>query len=671
MGSTVEGCGGETDTNGTTGAGATAGTGGAAGTAGTSGTAGTAGTSGTSGTGGSAGTGAGGTGAAGAGGSGAGGTGAGGTGAGGTGAGGAGGSAGSGGLAGSAGSGGDIDGGVDGGGAGGTGAVGGTAGTGGSSGAGGSAGAVDDAGIPDALPDFTDAEVAPTGTVDGIPAPLDGVYVDKGPADVTSGFRALIAFPMRDQSGLETLLNEIYDPMSPQFQQYLSYDDWMTTYGPLEYDVQLVRLWLESVGLTVARTAKNRLLVEFTGTVQQFNDAFQTQLHLFERDNPQVGNPPIDVYGTLGSLTVPKFVADRISSVLTADVPADPGPLPGEAGSIVNSPPSPIGQGLTVTQIKKAYGVDTLHDAGFTGQGITLGVVAGATFKFKDLQSFWQSLGVTRNDPIVVETMEPVATRYTETTIDVEWSGALAPDANLVVYEGPDSRNTSMVYTFNEAIGRNEASVLTDSFAHREDSEPTAVRLQYNASALMAAAMGITVIAASGDSGAPDTPSVSPWVVAAGGTNLSATQSGNVISEGAWSGSGSGLSTTMAQPIWQLGVVPNAGGKRAVVDIAVNAGFASGGYWVYYLQNWTRYGGTSFASPVFAGMVASISSKRASLGKPRLGCLSPALYTDANVQAAFRDITSGGTASFAAGPGWDFPTGWGAPKVAVLADALP
>jgi kumamolisin len=70
-------------------------------------------------------------------------------------------------------------------------------------------------------------------------------------------------------------------------------------------------------------------------------------------------------------------------------------------------------------------------------------------------------------------------------------------------------------------------------------------------------------------------------------------------------------------------------------------------------------------------MVASISSKRVTLGKPRLGCLSPALYTDANVQAAFRDITSGGTASFSAGPGWDFPTGWGAPKVAALADALP
>lgn len=69
-------------------------------------------------------------------------------------------------------------------------------------------------------------------------------------------------------------------------------------------------------------------------------------------------------------------------------------------------------------------------------------------------------------------THPPVPSRNVEATLDVEWSGAMAPGADLVVYAGPDARNTSMVYTFNEAIARGEVDMISDSFAHREDSEP-------------------------------------------------------------------------------------------------------------------------------------------------------------------------------------------------------
>jgi kumamolisin len=58
-------------------------------------------------------------------------------------------------------------------------------------------------------------------------------------------------------------------------------------------------------------------------------------------------------------------------------------------------------------------------------------------------------------------------------------------------------------------------------------------------------------------------------------------------------------------------------------------------------------------------------------GLPRVGWLNSILYTDPSVKAAFRDITSGQTPHYAAGPGWDYPTGWGAPKALDLAMALP
>src|SRR5262249_54717595 len=144
-----------------------------------------------------------------------------------------------------------------------------------------------------------------------------------------------------------------------------------------------------------------------------------------------------------------------------------------------------------------------------------IGVVIGATIHYKWAQTFWQSLGIERTNPDIYNLMEPPVTRYVEAQLDVTWSGALAPGAEMTVYAGPDSRNTSSVFVFNEAVTRAQAdgvSVITDSFAHREDSEPRVVRDQYNHSALVGAALGITLLAATGDSAQTDTPSSSPYV---------------------------------------------------------------------------------------------------------------------------------------------------------------
>jgi len=274
-------------------------------------------------------------------------------------------------------------------------------------------------------------------------------------------------------------------------------------------------------------------------------------------------------------------------------------------------------------------------------------------------------MSVSRDRPRVIETMEPPATRYRETTLDVEWAGAMAPRAELIVYLGPDARNTSMLYTLNEAIARGEVDVITDSFAHREDSEPRATEEAYNHAAMMAPALGITVVGASGDSAGTDIPSSSPWVTAVGGTSLR--MDGNtVLSEGAWEHSGSGPSQTFRRPWWQEGIV--SGRFRGVVDLSLNSEFP---YWTTYLGGQRPNYGTSYASPVFGAMVAVINGARASSGKPRLGWLNQTLYTSPTVQRAFKDITSGGTWKYPAREGWDYPTGFGAPDAERLLEALP
>ena len=521
-------------------------------------------------------------------------------------------------------------------------------------------------GMGDLLCGIPREEQIPTPKPDGVPSPLPGVYDDLGEASEDAGVRALIGFPTRDRVALEARVVDLYTPGHPDYQNYMTVPEWMTDHAPLQADFDLIKAWLASRNMQVTFEASNRMLIAFGGTVKDFNETFQTTLHICLRKNPQQGNPPFEVYCTLESFKLPKFVADRTTGLLTADLPTDVGMLPAEAGAVVNDPPGL--NAFSPTRIAVAYEMDELYSAGFTGQGVKLGIIAAATFHGKDLQTFWKSFGITRSAPTRVQMMEPVITRITETILDTQWASSMAPGAEVINYEGPDARNTALLYVFNEAIARNEVSVLTDSFAHREDSEPKPLRHQYDHSALMGAALGMTVISASGDSARPDTPCSSPYVTCVGGTKLSADALGNVLGETAWQGSGSGDAKTFDRPSWQQAIVP--GNKRAMVDVALNAS-PSSAYWVRRFGSWQAYGGTSFAAPVFAGMVAVINSYRVGNGLPVVGYLNPTLYTDMAVRASFRDVTLGGTDLYTAQVGWDYPTGWGAPRAMKLAEALP
>jgi kumamolisin len=508
-------------------------------------------------------------------------------------------------------------------------------------------------------------EMVPEDKPDGLPSPLPGVYDDQGEAPLDNQVRALIGFPTRERAALETKVKAMYDPQNPAYGEYMTVDEWMTGHAPPVADFELIKDWLESRNFQVNFEAKNRTLIQFSGSVADFNETFDTTLHICMRKNPQAGNPPFPVYCTLTSFTLPLFVANRTTGLLTADLPAATGVLPGEAGVVQADPP---GDGaFDPNQIAVAYEVDDLFNLGFTGQGQTIGVIAAAHYHQKDLQIFWLSFGIDRALPTKIELMEPVVTRITETILDTQWSTSMAPGADVIVYEGPDARNTSLMYVFNEAIARNEAGVLTDSFAHREDSEPKPLRDQYDHSALMAAALGITVLSASGDSGQVDVPCSSPFVTCVGGTELVTDNVGNVISETAWSSSGSGENKSFALPYWQQGI-PAA--KRAVVEVALNAD-PSSGMWVRRFGEWQVYGGTSFSSPIFAGVVAVMNSYLESMGQPRMGFMNPQLYLNAGVRASFRDVVLGGTPMYDAGVGWDYPTGWGAPRAKKLADAWP
>ena len=196
---------------------------------------------------------------------------------------------------------------------------------------------------------------------------------------------------------------------------------------------------------------------------------------------------------------------------------------------------------------------------------------------------------------------------------------------------------------------------------------------------------GITFLAASGDAGAPGGyPAYSPDVVAVGGTSLTLS-GGNYGSEAGWSGSGGGISQYESQPSYQQGLVihnggntVNASGMRTIPDVASDAN-PNTGVAVYDSYNggsspWYQVGGTSVATPCWAGLIALADQIRVSAGQTNLSGPTqtlPALYS--LPAGDFHDITSGtstGSPNYTAAAGYDLVTGLGTPRANLLVPDL-
>ena len=207
----------------------------------------------------------------------------------------------------------------------------------------------------------------------------------------------------------------------------------------------------------------------------------------------------------------------------------------------------------------------------------------------------------------------------------------------------------------------------------------------YDASAeqifLQFAAQGQSFSSASGDSGARvgpvSAPSDSTNITVVGGTDLTTTgPGGSWVSESAWNGSGGGVSVTYAIPWWQKGVDVSgnqgSASMRNVPDVALT------GSGVYVIaNNGTNagpIGGTSVASPLWAGFMALVNQQAAAVGKPPVGFVNPAIYAIGG--SPFHDIATGNNTNsaspnaFFAVPGYDLCTGWGTPNGSNLINAL-
>jgi subtilase family serine protease len=327
--------------------------------------------------------------------------------------------------------------------------------------------------------------------------------------------------------------------------------------------------------------------------------------------------------------------------------------------------------GYSPTQIRHAYGIDQLPNGG-AGRTIAIIVPYGSPTIQSDLNTFSTQYGlpsttlhIINNNP---STTAVDAGWALETSLDVEWSHAVAPQATIILSIARSASLDDLMTAVDAAVAAG-ANVVTMSWGSAEFNGQSAYESHFNRT-------GVAFFASSGDSGSAQGtswPAASPSVTAVGGTTLQLDTAGNRLgAEVAWSGSGGGFSAIFARPTYQNGW--NSNTNRAYPDVSAIADPATG-VSVYDstpyngTSGWWAVGGTSASSPIVSAMYALADELRVAQSLHPTSQANPSLYSLAGAtnqgvaeySLFFDDITSGNTGIYAAGTGYDEATGLGSP----------
>ena len=347
----------------------------------------------------------------------------------------------------------------------------------------------------------------------------------------------------------------------------------------------------------------------------------------------------------------------------------------------------------TPAQIATAYNFPNLNNAShgattYDGTGVTIAIATSYAYTASDLDYFLQYYYITRTGAITIVPVNGGSTTPNyETTLDVENASAEATGADIRVYEIPNSTYANTVLNHNQIASDNLAQVVSTSWIGCE-ANVGGYLTTLNGIFKQESAQGMAMFTGSGDEGAyaetisptcstassspaVDFPSSSPYFTAVGGTNLYLKTNGAYSSEAAWTGSGGGISSSFAKPVWQKGPGVPTNTKRDLADVSFDASPETGIY-TYYQGAWYDGYGTSYGAPNWAALWALAIQARS--GK-RTGNADPTVYkigaNATNYKLDFFDVTTGSNGN-GHGPGynakknWDYPTGWGSPNGANL-----
>jgi subtilase family serine protease len=485
-----------------------------------------------------------------------------------------------------------------------------------------------------------------------------------------------ISLPLRNEAELDDLLQQIYDPQSPNYHQYLSVEEFTSRFGPAASDYAAVLRFAQTNGLAVIDTAANRMVVDVEGPAQTIENAFHVTLGLYQHPtesrtfyapdrepSPDLDVPLLHISG-LDNFTLPHAKNVRPSRQLIRQASSK------TTGS------GPGGDFIGSDMRAAYYGSGSLN-----GAGQSVGLFEFAGYEISDVRLFFSTVKQPLKVPVKGVALNgaklgcpPATCDDSEQVLDIEMAISMAPGlSQVVVYVG-----NSDVSIFNRMAADNTSKQLSCSWGWSDNEsslDPIFIEM---------AMQGQSVFVASGDNGSSTPgdvvwPADDPYITSVGGTDLITSGPGGAWkSETGWSGS-AGMPSKNKVPIpnyqKQKGVVTslNHASKtlRNIPDVAAEAntnqyscydGGCSGGN-----------GGTSYAAPQWAGLIAMANQQMVADGKKTLGFLNPAIYkigVGSTYGTDFHDIISGSNGQFSAVTGFDLVTGWGSPNGVDLIDTL-
>ena len=583
---------------------------------------------------------------------------------------------------------------------------------------------------------ITSPIVATQRTVTNGVHPLATKQNDVGRVAGTQVFHRMVLLTQRSaaqQADIEQLLQQQQDPSSPQYHHWLTPADFGERFGPSANDMAKIAGWLQAQGFTVEKSSNGRQFLLFTGTSAQVESAFQTEMHRYlvkgktyfanakPASIPTALAPVVSGVSSLNSFTqsAPQY---HLAPTPTTKVCINPY----EGSSCTTALTGPA-------DLSAIYDAAPLAKANVLGQGQSIALIEQSNINPLDVSDFRTLTGLpAANLNVIVNGTDPgiVYGDETEAIADVEYAGALAPDATLdVIVTGSTEFNQGVDLSTAYAVDNDISSITSLSYGECETLANTysanAVAL-YKAAYQQGAAEGISHFVAAGDYGGDACEYLgidtgfgvnaigdSPWNVSVGGTEFimpnpntyfpppTYTATG-YVPESTWNdyenpedgrplAGGGGVSINFTKPAWQTGPGVPADGARDVPDVSLVAGDNLS----YMVCERDSYGdcaagyvmgliGTSLASPSWAGIQALINQQNNEVGGA--GNPNPSYYRlAAGSNSPFHDITVGdtyvpancydglfcyggsGMTGYEATPGYDLATGLGSVDVNKLA----
>jgi subtilase family serine protease len=570
-----------------------------------------------------------------------------------------------------------------------------------------------------------------------------------GPEDDAVGLSVTVWLKLHNEAALDAQLQQMYDKNSPDYHHWLTPEQYRSQFSPTAQDVATVRNFLASHNMTVIAVDQNNHFLVAQGRVADAKGAFNVQINRVMvngevrrvASKPVVTGPAGAVVATVQGLSdrhyranvlrgtnpetgkryagVSPFAPNPDGLFFSADCLRPPQTVTFTTGggfpkatytglrygaNITNTkPPNLPPCGYDANEMQRAYGLKGLLSRGLNGAGQTIVIVDafGSNTILADANLFSQ---LNRLPPLtssnfqIIKPTGPVRCTQTngcisgnwqfETTLDVEWAHAMAPEANIILVVAADNTFSNLDLANFFAVENFLGSVISNSFGIPEivliDEDPAELTVE-NEIAKLAASFGISQNVSTGDFGdnllsdaanfgIPLTSvdaNDSPFVTAIGGTSTFLNSQDLIKLQTGWGlnfvriaeptpnpptipplffgfqdGSGGGTSVFYAKPAYQSRL---SGAFRKVPDISMNADPQTGNEIIVtpdsvpgHPQEVDVFGGTSLSCPMFSAVwaIANQAAANAGLSTP-IGQAAPILYklssgaiTDVNVPAS-------------------------------------